>query len=185
LKRKLAEHWIGGPLPTFGESFDMEQGKILEEEARPFFTLTTGLEAEKVGFIASDDDRAGCSPDGWGDGFGVEIKCPRLDTHIGYLLNGELPDIYAAQVQFSLYVTGAKSWHFLSYRRNFPPLLIEVKPDESAFAAFKSALTAFNAAFDEGLAKLVKLNGGAPSPRHRGNVPFRMPTNTAGFDLIP
>lgn len=173
LAQKLAEQWIGGPLPSIQGTFDMEQGKILEEEARPFYTLTTGEEVTPVGFITSDDGKFGCSPDGLiGETSGIEIKCPKMETHIRYLLDGELPKQYAAQVHFSMFVTGRSSWRFMSYRRNFPPLIITIKRDDEIAETIAEALAGFFDQLEAAMDKLVKLNGGLPNQRHRGLKPL-------------
>lgn len=165
LKKKLAEVWTGGPLASLNV-FDVEQGVILEEMARPAFTLDTGLEVEEVGFITTDDERVGCSPDGViGGKFGLEIKCPKLETHIGYLLEGELPKDYLLQVQGSLYVSGFSKWYFYSFRRNMPPLILEVEPDPKIQSAIHQAVNEFLERLDEALEKLTKLNGGVRPER--------------------
>ena len=70
----------------------MEQGQFLEEKAKPAFTIETGIQIENVAFITTDDGLFGCSPDAMiACESGVEIKCPRLETHVGYLLDGVLP----------------------------------------------------------------------------------------------
>ena len=166
----------------------MEQGHILEQEARDYFALTTGNEVEQVAFIETDDCRCGCSPDGLINGSteGVEIKCPQVPNHIRYLLAGELPEQYVVQVQFSLWVTGFKRWHFLSYRRNFSALMLTIETDDKMQHAITNAVAWFNESFDEGLAKLVKLNGGAPKYRNSMLKPFpKVTTETETFDLIP
>ncbi len=168
LHKKVAEAWLGGPLPSLNV-FDMEQGQILEEYARPSFTLETGLAVEQVGFISTDDGRAGCSPDGIiGGDTGIEIKCPRIETHIGYLLAGVLPDDYTLQVQGSLYVTGFKSWKFYSYRRKMPTLVLTIEPDAKIQSSIAIALSIFNEQFDEAMSKLEKMNGGLPSRSMKG-----------------
>ena len=173
IAQKLAEQWIGGPLPSVQGVFDMDNGKMLEEEARPFYTLTTGEEVASVGFITSDDGKIGCSPDGLiGDDSGIEIKCPKMETHIGYLLSGELPKQYAAQVHFSMFVTGRKSWKFMSYRRNFPPLILTIQRDEKIMATIAEALAGFFDQLDAAMEKLVKLNGFLPNQKHRGVKPL-------------
>jgi hypothetical protein len=184
LNKKLCEHWIGGNLPSLSGIFDIEQGKILEERAKPAFTLHTGIEIRNVGFITTDDGRAGCSPDAMiGEIGGVEIKCPRMETHIGYLLDGELPAQYVAQVQMSMLITGFEIWHFFCYNRSLPPLHLVIKRDEKFQAALETALGDFRKAFDAALTKLIKLNGGAPDQRTRGNVKFVPPSENN--DLIP
>jgi hypothetical protein len=174
LHKKLAEAWLGGPLPSVQGVFDLEQGKILEEYAKPAFTIETGLEIEDVGFITGDNELVGCSPDGIvkGHEIGCEIKCPQLPTHIGYLLSGALPSDYIIQVQFSLFVTGFKKWMFFSYRRNLPPLILTVEPDTEIQESIEEAVGNFELAFRDGLEKLVEINGGEPDKRFRGIAPF-------------
>lgn len=169
MMKKLAEAWLGGPIVSLN-TFDMEQGNILEEYARPAFTLDTGFEVEQVGFITTDDDRCGCSPDGilTGKQIGLEIKCPRVETHIGYLIDGTLPKDYTLQVQGSLWVTKFPKWFFYSYCRRMPPLILEVLPDPEIQEAISEAVEGFLERFDEALATLTKLNGGVrPETRQK------------------
>jgi len=64
LFKKIAEAWLGRPVNQFG-SFAMEQGQIIEPEARPWFELAHDCEVSTdAGFIIGDDGRCGCSPDG-------------------------------------------------------------------------------------------------------------------------
>lgn len=164
LHKKVAEAWLGGPLASLNV-WDMEQGQILEEYARPAFTLETGLDVSQVGFITGDDERVGCSPDGLvGSNSGVEIKCPHVDTHIGYILDNVLPKDYVIQVQGSLYVTGFPKWYFYSFCRRMPPLILEVEPDPAIQKAIGAAVSEFLERFDEALDKLTKLNGGIRPP---------------------
>lgn len=182
--QKLAEQWIGGPLPSIQGVFDMEQGKILEEEAIPFYTLETGEVVQQVGFITTDDDMAGCSPDGLiGDDCGIEIKCPNITNHLRYLLENELPKQYAAQVHGSMYVTGRPRWKFMSYRRNFPPLILTIERDEEIQEKIKEALDVFYEAFDGSMRKLIALNGGPPNPLNRGLAPFPKRFIEPNFDI--
>jgi hypothetical protein len=109
----------------------MERGKLLEEEARDWYSMRQGKAVEQVGFILNDDGIAGCSPDGLiSDDCGLEVKCPKASTHVGYLLNGKLPPIYAPQVHGSMWVTGFSKWIFISYHPAFRPLVVTVKRDD-------------------------------------------------------
>ena len=162
LTKKLAEKWLGGPLPSF-QALDMEFGHILEAEARPFYTVTTGREVQTVGFIESEDGKCGCSPDGLISlTHGLEIKSPRIETHIRYLLDGGLPKDYAAQVHGSMFITGATHWDFMSYRRGLPPLIITIERDAEIQDKIQDAVTDFLVQFDAAWAKLVEINGGEP-----------------------
>jgi hypothetical protein len=184
LHKKLAEKWTGGPLPSLNV-WDFDQGHFLEEYARPAFALETGLIAETCGFIESDDGRAGCSPDGLiaSENTGIEIKCPHIETHIGYLLAGILPSDYVLQVQASLYITGFKKWHFYSFRRKMPSLHLIIEPDETIQKAITTALAEFKARFDEGYKRLEEINGGPP----KRNATFqpKPPKTDPNGDITP
>lgn len=190
LNQKLCELWTGGPLQSLQGIFDVDQGQILEERAKPAFTFHTGIEIQNVAFITTDDGKAGCSPDGLiGDTSGVEIKCPRIETHIGYLLAGKLPKQYVAQVQGSMFVTGFKTWHFFSYNRQLPPLHLVIQRDEEFQEALSEAVNDFNIRLDDGMKRLEILNGG---PRKRKVVAppittqdHDAPGSKGGMDLIP
>jgi hypothetical protein len=175
LMEKVAESWIGTTLPT-AEFFDGDQGRFLEEYARPAFTLETGLDVTEVGFIESDDGRMGCSPDGLcGDDCGLEIKCGHIETHIGYLLSGIVPPAYVLQVQGSLFVTGFSQWKFFSFRRGLPPLILTVEPDDKIQEAIKVAVAEFTSQLDAALDKLTFLNGGTRPEPFRPSVPQDQP----------
>ena len=165
LHEKLAEIWMGAPLPT-AEFFQADNGTFLEEYARPAFTLETGLEVIEVGFIESDCGQLGCSPDGIiGKECGLEIKCPLLQTHIGYLLSGVVPPDYVLQVQASLFITGFPAWKFFSFRRGLPPLILTVKPDPNIQDSIHQAVELFTEKLAAALARLTELNGGVrPEP---------------------
>lgn len=162
LAKKLAEAWQNGPLPGFG-SFFTEQGQLLEQEAIPFFEFQYGQKIDRVGFCTTDDGRIGCSPDGLiGDDSGIEIKCPAAETQVRYLLAGKLPDIYGPQVHGAMFVTGKPSWKFLSYRRNFPTLLLEIERDQEKIEIIEEALRRFLFQFDLAMMRLQEINGGPP-----------------------
>jgi hypothetical protein len=156
LNRKLAEAYRGCPLPGFS-SWSTEQGEELEDEARRWFAFEFGDEhpIQRVGFIEHDNGRCGCSPDALlGEDGGLELKCPEAHTHVGYLLDGGLPDEYAAQVHMSLYVSGRPWWKFVSYRRKFPVFVLTVARNEEICATIEEALSNFYERFDAAMAKL-------------------------------
>jgi hypothetical protein len=158
--QKLAEKWTGGPISN-AMTLDMDLGKIQEEEAIPALVFDYGWKIERPALITDDKAQIGCSPDGWlSDGVGLEVKCPAAQNHVKYLLGNVVPDDYVAQVQFSMFVTGAKQWKFVSYRRNFPTLVLTVDRDQEAQDAIKTALDAFLPRLDAAFERLVALNGG-------------------------
>jgi hypothetical protein len=169
LYKKLAEAWMGAPMLGVN-SFDTEMGSILEDEAKPWYELEYGVSIQRVGFITTDDGKCGCSPDGMIGDVGVEIKCPAPHTHVGYLVKGALPKEYAAQVHGSMFVTGASTWKFVSYRRHFPALVIEVQRDHEIQSAIRQAISEFSMAFDFEMKHLEELNGGPP--KRNKPIPF-------------
>lgn len=149
----------------------MEQGRILEEEAIPWFEYEFGEQIERVGLIMTDDGTVGCSPDGLlGEDGGIEIKCPYSETHIKYLLDNKLPADYAAQVHGSLYVTGREWWKFVSYRRGFPAFVLKVNRDNAIIRQIDAALQAFQEKFNTAWATLIELNGGELPPKREPMV---------------
>lgn len=100
------------------KSSDMQRGNELEPRARMAYEFETGNDVVQVGgvYLNSDKDLM-VSPDGLIPSLkkGVEIKCPKMKTHIKYLLEGGVPVEYVIQVQAALWVTGYETWDFISY----------------------------------------------------------------------
>lgn len=171
---KLAEKW-DGPQPQ-QYSIDMDFGKILEENAIPFYEGAFDEKINRVAFITNDDGKIGCSPDGLlGDEGGIEIKCPRMQTHVKYLLSGELPKDYACQVHGSMYVTGRPWWKFMSFHRKMPPLVLTVFRDEKIIAQIDSAVEHFVGMLDEKMKFLEEINGGPPKRKTPATQPQPQP----------
>jgi len=134
----------------------MERGKVLEDEARKLYMFITGAEVQQVGFCLSDG--YGSSPDGLvGEDGIIEIKCPLMSTHVGYLLNNKLPTDYYQQTQGNLLVTGREWLDFISYYPGIKPLIIRVTPDKNFQKALKAELEIFCKELD---ATFKKLGGG-------------------------
>lgn len=131
----------------------MLRGLELEAEARSFYELTNDVTVQQVGFCMNEI--AGCSPDGLvGEDGGLEIKCPLMYNHVGYLLDGSFPTQYFQQVQGSLLVTGRKWWDFLSYYPGLKPLVIRVTPDRKFQEILKVELDAFCKSLGEVVEKI-------------------------------
>lgn len=114
-------------------SADMEWGTENEPFARKEYENIFGS-VEEVGFILLDENDplyefVGYSPDGLKDKGIIEIKCPKLKTHINYIRKNELPSIYRWQVQGGLMVTGAEWCDFISYYPGTKLFITRVYPD--------------------------------------------------------
>lgn len=114
---ELVAESIEGLSETF-KSDSMEQGNRLEPQARMAYEFETGNDVIQVGgvYLNLDKDLM-ISPDGLIPNLkkGLEIKCPKMKTHIKYLLEGGVPTEYIIQVQSALWVTGYETWDFVSY----------------------------------------------------------------------
>ncbi len=158
--KKVAESLQGRPLIDLSaSSFMLEQGMIIEEEARPWYALEYDKKIKQVGFITTDDGRFGCSPDGLieGEDCGLEIKSPAAHTHVKYLVNGILPKEYAAQVFSSMFVTGFKHWIFVSYRRGFPALVLDIPSSDLINESISRAIDSFHADFDRAMDRISNI----------------------------
>ena len=114
--RRMVREWHGAE-PEFEGNIATEYGTNNEAGAVVEYTMETANTVEAVGFVMRDD-WAGCSPDGLirHDG-GLEVKCPfglRKDQNPKFKAILDQPHYYD-QVQFSLWVTDRKYWHFYQW----------------------------------------------------------------------
>ena len=138
---ELIEESILGSGDTFKSGF-MERGNQLEPQARAAYEFLTGSDVIQVGGVYLNENRdVMVSPDGLIPSLkkGLEIKCPKMSTHIRYLLECGVPAEYVIQVQANLWVTGYETWDFVSYCPEYQ----------------KQTLYLFTAARDEKLMKAV------------------------------
>lgn len=137
------------------QSAAMAKGVETESEARSFYEFTYDCEVAQVGFCLSDCERWGCSPDGLvGDGGLLELKCPLIQTHVGYLVNGGLDTDYFHQTQGQLFVTGRKWCDIMSYYPGIKPLIIRVLPDLDFHKKLEAELIKFNSELTEVVKKI-------------------------------
>ena len=113
-----------------------DRGTEMEPVARKAFEYQTGHTVEEVGFCTRQDGVVGCSPDGLIKGpggeyvTGLEIKCPSPKVHVGWMMDGVLPDEHKQQVHGSMAVTGLNQWVFFSYFPGMQPFCFLVTRDE-------------------------------------------------------
>ncbi len=137
------------------QSFVMQQGVIKEAEARDLYKMLYDVEVQEVGFCLADNGLYGCSPDGLvGKDGGLEVKCPLIHTHVGYMIKGELLKDYYQQAQGSLFVTGRKWWDIMSYYAGLKPVIIRVLPDKAFHKALEIELTLFCKELEELVVKI-------------------------------
>ena len=115
----VVERLTGSPAGSDYTNAAMQRGTDLEPFARAAYEVKTGSLVLETGFW--HDDNVGVSPDGLIDDDGlIEIKCPSLATHFGYLKAKSVPSEYVAQVQMQLYVMGRAWCDFVSFCPEYP-----------------------------------------------------------------
>ncbi len=137
-------------------------GKEYEDEASEAYSACTFETVSKQAFIFPlDSMRYGASPDGLIDGLdkGLELKCPYSSAvWVDFTLNGKIKKEEIAQVQFSMYAAGFKSWAFAKYdprNINCKQLhTVEIKRDEKMMKLFDINLKEFICDMDHALDKL-------------------------------
>jgi hypothetical protein len=159
----VVELLTGVPQDAGYVSADMQRGTELEPLARAAYEIHTGQLVEQVGFVFHPTiERSGCSPDGIiGEDGGLEIKVPRVATHIEWMLAGKIPAEHEAQILWSLACTGREWWDFCSYSLELPENLQlftrRMIRDDKRIAEMEKEVEKFLAEVDETLAALNKL----------------------------
>lgn len=152
---RLAGERVTGISEENYQSFDMMRGEEIEEEARQFYQIVTDNIVNPVGFCLADDGY-GSSPDGLINDDGIlEIKCPKLSTHVGYLIDDVLPLEYFQQVHGNLLVTGRQWCDFFSYFPGIKPFILRVTKDEIFHPLLQIELQAFCAELETIYQKLI------------------------------
>lgn len=99
----------------------------IEEEpiAREEYQRRNLTIVEEVGFIKSEEHYVGFSPDGYirSAEKGVEIKNYDTKNHLEIVMSGKVPKKVNAQCQFSMAISGFKSWDAVFYDRRVIPEL--------------------------------------------------------------
>lgn len=147
--RLVCERLTGQPQERSFQSDDMRHGVDVEPFGITAYEARTKRFVEPVGFVAHDELLVGCSPDGcigeWEGG--LEVKCPKTATHIGYLKAGKVPSEYEGQCLTGLWLTGAQWWDFASFDDRLPAALqlfvVRMYRDEAAIAAHELRVRQF------------------------------------------
>jgi hypothetical protein len=164
LNKLLAEWLLGYSLDGDATQY-MERGTALEPDAREWYALVHGREVEPVGFITTDDGVFGGSPDALvGDLGMLEIKCPGIVGHIGYMRSpASLVAEYRGQVQTQLWVSEREWVDLLSFHPELPPVVQRVERDDRYIHAFAGAVYPFADALAEAKRELAPFRRADPT----------------------
>lgn len=96
---------------------EMKWGTKHEPMARALYEVATGSDVDQIGFaIHPTMDFSGASPDALVDSDGgLEIKCPKTTTHLGYMMAGVVPEDYIPQMMWNMVCCERLWWDFVSY----------------------------------------------------------------------
>lgn len=145
----VAERLTGQPQEDGYINSDMQRGIDLEASARIAYEAETGTFVEEVGFLRSVHFDAGVSLDGVVGAFDgvLEIKCPRVATHLQYLRDAKLPAKYVPQVTHQLLISGAAWCDFCSYCPALPQdlalFVVRVSAKDLDLEGYERELTQF------------------------------------------
>lgn len=156
----VAEILTGKPQGDTYINAEMQFGIDTEPYARDAYEAAEGVLVDQVGFILHPSiDRAGASPDGLvGDDGLVEIKCPKVATHLFYLLDGVVPSKYQPQMMWQMACSGRAWCDFVSYRPDLPDNLQLFKArlvrDDKRIKEMEAEVVLFLSEVDKLLARL-------------------------------
>lgn len=115
----LLSERVDGKQESF-QSEHMLRGTELEPEAKAAYSIETGVFIDEVGFIAHPTIlNFGASPDGLiGTNGLIEIKCPKLNTHLKTISTNTIKSEYMYQMYTQMACTGRLWCDFVSYYPN-------------------------------------------------------------------
>lgn len=142
---KLAGEIVTGePMEAYTNQY-LERGKIIEDEARSYYSFSTNSELKRIGFIRDEKNKAGCSPDALiGNDGGLEIKTAAPHILIDHIERNQIPAAHVAQCQGFLWIA-QREWIDLSiYWPKMPSFIKRVTRDERYIANLAREVTRFN-----------------------------------------
>lgn len=145
----------------FGRSFSgnawTHRGTDMENEARMWYEFYRDVEVSAVGFIMTDDERFGGSPDGLvGEDGLIEIKCRSAVHHMRCITGvDEIAD--RLQTQGYLWLTGRAWIDVVAYNPDLPKKIVRQYPEPEAQDMIGAQLDRFFTEFERAERKLRDL----------------------------
>ena len=159
----VAEILTGKPQGSDFTSAAMQFGTETEPLARSAYEAETGFLVNEVGLCQHPSiERSGASPDGLVDNDGlVEIKCPKVATHLAYLIANVVPAAYKNQMMWQMAVTGRDWCDFVSFRPDLPEhlqlFIVRFNRDPARILELENAVIAFLDGVDKMINQLKKV----------------------------
>ena len=158
----VAEILTGKPQENGFINADMTFGIEQEPFARAAYEAQDGVMVDQVGLVIHPSiERAAASPDGLvGDTGLVEIKCPKVATHLTYLLDGVAPSKYHGQMLWQMACCEREWCDFVSFRPDLTPGLqlfkIRLMRDDERIKAMEAEVIAFLSEVDKMVEQLLQ-----------------------------
>lgn len=164
--RLVAEKLLNESLDSLDYIDHVQRGKDLEPQAITMYEFAEETETAPVGFITTDDMRAGATPDRLiiGKPAALEVKCPAPHTHLEYLVDGWGAD-YLIQAQGQAYVGEFEYVDRYSFHPALPPALNRTNRDEAIIGKLRVALDQFFDVRDQ-IEAAVRASGFIEERRH-------------------
>lgn len=164
----LIAEWITGEQVEQFENDWTRHGTEYEAEAMAAYEFTSGQDVRQVGFVTSDDGMVGASPDGMvGDNALVELKCPKANNHVGYMIQSDVNEKYKTQLQGQLWVCEREYVDIQSYCPGLPTVVIRETRDEKYIALLSAAVRAFVDVMQETRVRLTQKYGPFPERKRQ------------------
>lgn len=163
----LAERLLERPVDTY-KSAAMERGSQMEPLAVEWYEWDRDLQTKPIGFITNEARTVGASPDRLvGDVGLLEAKAPMPQTHVKYLLTGEIDKKYWPQLQCQLFVSEREWVDILAWDSVLPRIVIRVTRDEPYIACMEKLLDDFNDYMSKIIEKIKKVTNVPDMPEIR------------------
>lgn len=155
---KLAgEILTGEPMENYTNGH-MERGKVMEDEARDFYSFMKDAEPRRVGFIVNGPK--GCSPDSLiGDDGMLEIKTALPHILIEKLLRDDFPPEHKAQCQGALWVAERDWIDIAVYWPKLPLFVKRAYREETYIKTISDAVDTFNVELQETVERIRGYQG--------------------------
>lgn len=159
----IAETLTGQQCNAFQGNADTERGQETEPAARAAYETHTRTMVDECGLVIHPRiERAGASPDGLvGDDGLLEVKCPRVHVHLEYLLAGEPPKAYIAQMAWQA-ACCERAWvDFVSYCPQMPEdlrlFIVRYEPTKAYLDSMERNVVSFLADMDSKLKQIAMI----------------------------
>lgn len=145
------------------KSAEMQRGNDYEPMARMVYEFETGNTVREIGFVEDLSRKyVGYSPDGFVTEDGNEDILFEAKNHndkvfMELLITGKVDSKYVKQMQYGMWVTGAKACDYFGFNPNFKPnyFLKRFYPDEKMFNLFEDGIKSGTQMIENGLTALA------------------------------